>query len=492
MKDDNLQGFVAISKREFLSNLMSPRMAILVVIFSLIVLLGSFGFATLGSMSLSGFVPEEDVYLSAFYLDDDDDGEVDDLVVYAMNPEGEPQYNVTVQVLFSDDMREPPYWLHTDKEGKAVLYNTTHLNFTFMVFSGSDFISLAGAVSTLGYLEVQHNSTSLVYVSDVQDLTKLSLTDTQEMMGIDDPGITPGFFVMTVDQDGNPRSGVTLNIVGGDENVEGKTNEYGFYINTELKNGDYLISLDSDDGSEYGEWVKVSYTKEEGLADLFKDKTSDEVLTSIASFVVMIATLSAVILAYDTIVRERQENSLDFLLCRPVHKGTILLAKFLGVLSAISLPFALVNLGAVAIIWQVNGSPPTGQLIAVFVLGVIGLVAIWILLEMIISTLVKSGSTANLAGIGLWFFFNILYDVVILLVSGDINNPDLETMIGYSYFNPNSCFTYLISYVQASSTEFASDFIDAGLNGYNHALAMGVWFVTLLMLAYLVFKKKIV
>jgi len=119
-------------------------------------------------------------------------------------------------------------------------------------------------------------------------------------------------------------------------------------------------------------------------------------------------------------------------------------------------------------------------------------VAIWILLEMIISTLVKSGSTANLAGIGLWFFFNILYDVVILLVSGDINNPDLETMIGYSYFNPNSCFTYLISYVQASSTEFASDFIDAGLNGYNHALAMGVWFVTLLMLAYLVFKKKIV
>jgi len=68
------------------------------------------------------------------------------------------------------------------------------------------------------------------------------------------------------------------------------------------------------------------------MMDLFKDKSSDEILLEITGFIVMIGTLSAVILAYDTIVRERQENSIDFLLCRPVRKGTILTAKFLGVL----------------------------------------------------------------------------------------------------------------------------------------------------------------
>jgi ABC-type transport system involved in multi-copper enzyme maturation permease subunit len=222
---------------------------------------------------------------------------------------------------------------------------------------------------------------------------------------------------------------------------------------------------------------------------------ADAVLLSVTSFFGLLLPIAAIAISFDAVARERAQGSLEILLARKVRREGILAGKFLGAFASVALPVTLVILAGVGVLTAVSGKAPTGSFVAVVVLASLFLLAVYILLMLLFSTLAKSVGTAVVFGVVLWLFFNLLFSfltVFVLFASGGslFNSAAYGTVITAQLFDPNTVFTMLVSLAVPGSGGFT------GLvpTGYVSATAVAgaavLWLVVLTLLALVVFRKK--
>jgi ABC-type transport system involved in multi-copper enzyme maturation permease subunit len=110
-------------------------------------------------------------------------------------------------------------------------------------------------------------------------------------------------------------------------------------------------------------------------------------------------------------------------------------------------PISAVSLMGVGVIaWQ-SGNAPTGELVWGFLIYTVFLIAIFVLLQMIFSTLAKTTGTAILSGIGVWIFFFMLFDLLLLLVAyvADLSGDEMSKFFNRaSFLNPISIYSLCI------------------------------------------------
>lgn len=216
-------------------------------------------------------------------------------------------------------------------------------------------------------------------------------------------------------------------------------------------------------------------------------------------FIWFITPLIAILLSYDSIVTEKLENSLDFLLSRPISRKGIAFGKFLGLLLAFALPVLIVSSVGILIITYVSGESPMFWGCIGFVVFTVIYIGIFILLQLIISTISKNFGTALLIGIVTWLILTLFWLLIplgIAQVKGIDYDPTVANANTQEYgeltnridhFNPSGIYPICVGVLLG---EDVSDFV-YGVPEYTPFISFILWFLGLIYISMEVFDRKI-
>ena len=147
---------------------------------------------------------------------------------------------------------------------------------------------------------------------------------------------------------------------------------------------------------------------------------SDGTLPSFLVFISFLGPLLGIGLGFDAVNSEQNKGTLSRVMAQPIHRDYLINAKFVAALIVISvmffaLGFLVTGLGLVSI-----GIPPTLEefwRIIFFILLSIFYVAFWLNLSILFSVLFRQAATSALAGIAVWLFFSVFYNMIINLIA---------------------------------------------------------------------------
>lgn len=147
---------------------------------------------------------------------------------------------------------------------------------------------------------------------------------------------------------------------------------------------------------------------------------SDGTLPPFITFISFLGPLLGIALGFDSINTERNKGTLIRLLAQPVPRDYIINVKFVaGVIVSSILIFALgflvIGLGIIMI-----GIPPMPEefmRILFFLLLSIVYIGFWLNLSILCSVRFRQPSTSALAGIAVWLFFSIFYNMIVNIIA---------------------------------------------------------------------------
>jgi Cu-processing system permease protein len=139
----------------------------------------------------------------------------------------------------------------------------------------------------------------------------------------------------------------------------------------------------------------------------------DVTIASLVSLVIYLVPLIALILGYDAIIGEKERGSLDLLLAMPITRFEILLGKFLGLSAALGSATALgFGAGVLALAAQLTARDVHHYL--GFAGSAILMGMAFLSISMLVSVLAADRIRASGTAIGLWFFFVLLFDLLLM------------------------------------------------------------------------------
>ena len=138
-------------------------------------------------------------------------------------------------------------------------------------------------------------------------------------------------------------------------------------------------------------------------------------IVSLSSLTIFLVPLIALLLSYDAIVGEVDRGTMALLLAYPVARWQVVLGKFAGHLCILA--FATVagyGVAGLALQWAGNGDRDAWFAFVFMVATSALLGGVFIAIGYLVSTLVRDRGTAGGIAVGVWLFFVLLYDMVLL------------------------------------------------------------------------------
>lgn len=216
-------------------------------------------------------------------------------------------------------------------------------------------------------------------------------------------------------------------------------------------------------------------------------------IASLSSLSVFIIPLIALLLCYDSFVGEQESGTLLLLMTYPVSHNQLLLGKFLGQASIISLA-TIVGFGSAGVLLSLSlGVAEVVPSFSLFILTSVLLGLAFISLAYIISLAVSEKSKA--AGIALivWLFFVLVFDLTLLaLLVGVEEGLTQSGLVQLMMFNPADLFR-LINLSALSSSDVNGVLavaIDSTYSTTTLLLIMLAWIVLPLGIAMTMFRNK--
>lgn len=139
----------------------------------------------------------------------------------------------------------------------------------------------------------------------------------------------------------------------------------------------------------------------------------DVTIASLVSLVIYLVPLIALILGYDAIVGEKERGSLELLLAMPITRFEILLGKFAG-LSAALASSTVLGFGAGLLLLTAQLSTRDVYHYLGFVGSAILMGMAFLSLSLLVSVLAFDRVRASGVAIGLWFFFVLIFDLLLM------------------------------------------------------------------------------
>jgi len=146
---------------------------------------------------------------------------------------------------------------------------------------------------------------------------------------------------------------------------------------------------------------------------------SDGTLPSFIVFISFLGPLLGISLGFDSINSEHNKGTLSRVLSQPIYRDYLLNAKFVSAIIVLSilffaLTFLVLGFGLIFI-----GIPPTSEeflRIIFFTIVSIVYVAFWLNLSILFSVKFRQSATSALAGISIWLFFSVFYNMIVNLI----------------------------------------------------------------------------
>lgn len=292
---------------------------------------------------------------------------------------------------------------------------------------------------------------------------------------------------------GTPVVGATVTVNGTTAPL-GSTNAFGFLAHR-FSDGVYTVRV-----AKAGSYQEYELTvRRNPLAVLPLLQGPDALLLFLGvELMNLFAPILAIAMSYDAVAKERMQGSLEILLAHPASRAGIAVGKFLGSFLSVGLPIIGILLGAFVGVAGVSGQWPDATFAAAVVVGTLGLVACYVLIMQIFSTLARSAGTAILSAIVVWFVFNVVWVLVFLTVQAafhiETGTPEAFRLSGVtSLFNPNTVYTLFVEAFMPPSVLGLFGTTGTGdLPDWIGAVAMLVWIVLLMAIAVHVFRKRII
>jgi len=445
------RGMPQVALQEFTTNLKSVRLIVMALLSALLVVGGAYGFTALTSSF--GGLPPAVAWAHPSYAPNGSHV----AVVWVSDPYGAPFSDRPVE--FEDENRTPLGTARSDADGFARFDVGTR-----------DYVGVTIRIGTATF------GTGVDFFPRPVNFTVYSLQGDYSRHGRPD-----GLGMSVLDRSGAP---ATANVSVNGTSV-GTTDRFG-YIRFDLPVG--LSQVTVEVGGE-----------SETLPVLVPDTADgtpfssgpDLVLAVIASLSFLIVSIFAIVLSFDAISKERVQGTMDLLLSRPSSRSGVLLGKFLGAFGAVAIPVTLVNLAGIGVIAAASGKGPTGAFAGAFLGGSLLLIALYVLLQLTLSTLAKTGGSAVLYGVLIWLLFNILYPIVTAVAATVLFSGDPAAYFRFTQAsglgNPTSIASSLVF---LSAPPGFQGFGGSSLEPPVVGAAAAVWFVGLLALALWTFQKK--
>jgi len=218
-------------------------------------------------------------------------------------------------------------------------------------------------------------------------------------------------------------------------------------------------------------------------------------VVGLSSLSIYLIPLIALLLSYDAIVGETERGTMLLLLTYPVRRDQVLLGKFLGHTAILGFATIIGYGAAGAALTLGNGETDGWKAFAVMTLSSVLLGCAFLAIGYLVSTLVRERATAAGAGIVVWLFLVLLYDVALLglLVADKGHNIGTELFSVLLLANPTDSYRLF----NLSGFEKVRDFAGlAGLSGEVHigravlVTIMVLWVLVPLAGAAAVFRRR--
>ncbi len=446
-----LRGMPQVALQELLVNLKSVRLIVMALLSALLIVGGAVGFTALSS-GFSG-VPPIAVWGHPAYAPNGSHV----AVVWVSDPYGAPFPDRSVEFM--------------DMNRTVIDSRTTDANgFARLDVGREIFVSASVRIGNIG------GETGIDFSPTLVNFTIASAQGDYSRHGRPD-----GMALSVLDRAGTP---VTANVSVNGTSV-GSTNQYG-YTRFDLPVGPSNMTVEVA-----GERKTITTYVPDIPGGLPFSTGPDLVLSIIASLSFFIVSIFAIVLSFDAISKERVQGTMDLLLSRPSSRTGVLLGKFLGAFLAVAIPVTLVNLAGIGVITAASGKGPTGGFAAAFLGVSLLLIALYVLIQLIMSTLAKTSGTAVLFGVLIWLLFNFLYTVVTIVVQSTVLAGDPAGAFRFGQVaglgNPTSICQMLVA---LAAPQDLSGLFTTSLDPAMPGAAAVVWFVLLLVLALWTFQKK--
>ncbi|MCY0914243.1 ABC transporter permease [Massilia antarctica] len=215
-------------------------------------------------------------------------------------------------------------------------------------------------------------------------------------------------------------------------------------------------------------------------------RSIDVTVASLVSLVIYLVPLIALILGYDAIVGERERGSLELMLSMPITRFEILLGKYCGLAAALAMSTVL-GFGAGLLPLAAELTVRDGYHYAGFVGSAILMGMAFLSISMLVSVLALDRVRASGVAIGLWFFFVLIFDLLLMgalvLSQGRLGSNTFAALL---MLNPADVFRLLniFSSEQAQSMYGLATVMPGGLTDPAVLLAiMAGWVVIPFLLA---------
>lgn len=136
-------------------------------------------------------------------------------------------------------------------------------------------------------------------------------------------------------------------------------------------------------------------------------------IASLASLVIYLVPLIALILGYDAIVGERERGSLDLLLSMPITRPELLLGKFTGLAAALAVS-TLAGFGCVTLLFAARFDLGALYHFGGFILSAVLMGMSFLSMAVLVSVLAPDRMRASGVAIALWLFFVLVFDLLLL------------------------------------------------------------------------------
>lgn len=136
-------------------------------------------------------------------------------------------------------------------------------------------------------------------------------------------------------------------------------------------------------------------------------------IASLVSLVIYLVPLIALMLGFDAIVGERERGSLGLLMSLPVTRAEILVGKYAGLAAAL-VASTVAGFGVAAAVLAADLEPSAFLIYLGFVGSAVLLGLAFLSLAVLISVHASTRAGASGVAIGLWLFFVLIYDLLML------------------------------------------------------------------------------
>jgi ABC-type transport system involved in multi-copper enzyme maturation permease subunit len=466
---DLFRGSTVVARRDFLANVHSVKFVVLSCLMLLIMIgaaLGISGFAPTGP----GLENEYVLWASAAYPTSGPP----EILVFVSDVFGAPHAGLSVEL-------GEPFNISSPQQTFAVR--------TSAATNATGWVAFSNLTAGSWPLRVRVGSAEITGSADLTVRPPWNVTVTVRQFNVVGDYAFSDVSLHAMLLAGVPASRADVRING---TLVGATNENGFF-HARLDPG--LWNLTVDYRGELASPIPPVQVREPTAVLPFLSGP-DFVLYFVAfALMGLFAPIVAIALSYDALTKERLQGSLELLLVRPASRTGLAVGKFLGTFLSVGLPVAGVAVGAIAGIAAVTGKWPDLPFDVAFLLGTLALIATYVLIMQIFSTIARSPGTAILSAILVWFVFNLLWNLVFVLISAAFGieggTPAAFTLSTITLlFNPTGVY-------QLTLSAFFPPTLAAAIGGYQlpdwtGPLAFVVWIAVLLVIAVIAFRKKVV